>query len=378
VPGAAAVGHGRCDLGPLDEAVAGRKPDGLPRLAGGVRFPAFLPAAAAAAALLLLAGCFGGPSPGKADAAMAACRGAPAVEHVLYFGPSLSLQPEPQPPGSAPGNAFSSAFLTNDLKEWLSAPVGDGLWLVGNVTLEYWVRNTGTPAPIVLGGDPGEGYHFFNQFGSDRTLQPAYAVEYSDVLPAAGAVDHYVEALQMPPGGFVLEPGDRVRVLLTDLAADGMDGSGHEVLFGGGTPSQVRFSARCWPDLVYSESQVTQEPVSLPGNQGLLTGAVPPGPHNQHRFQVQVPEGADRIRFDLRQESDRNPVKDDIDLQLLDRAGAPAWSIGSPYSDESGTLWADNLRAVFPDGAITVQVDSYSGFAYQGHVTVTAAWAVGR
>lgn len=350
-----------------------RKADSSARLGGSVRV--LLPAALAIA---LLAGCISGPSPEKADAAVAACREAPPVEHRLYFGPSLSLQPAVPPAGSAPGNAFSSGFLTNDLKEWLSAPVAEGLWLDGNVTLEIWVRSTGTPAPLVIGGEPGEGYHFFNQFGSDRTLQPSYAVEYSEVAPAAGTIDHYVETLEMPPGGFVLEAGDRVRVLLTDLAADGQDGSGHEVLFGGGTPSSVRFSARCWPDLVYSEQQVVQEPLMLPGNQGLLTGAVPAGPANQHKLDIQVPEGADLLRFDLRQDSDANPVKDDIDMTLLDRSGQPVWSIGSPYSDESGTLWADNLRAVFPDGALTVQVDSYSGVGYRGSLTVTAAHATAR
>jgi hypothetical protein len=328
-------------------------------------------------ALALLAGCFGGgPTAAKADAAVASCREAPVAEHVLWFGPSLSLQPALPPAGSAPGNAFSSGFLTNDLKEWLSAPVPEGLWIVGNVSLEFWVRSTGTPAPLVLGGPAGEGYHFFDQFGSDRTFQPSYAVEYSDVAPAAGAVDHYNETLPMPAGGFVLEPGDRVRVLLTDLAADGQDGSGHEVLFGGGTPSHVRFLARCWPTLRYDESPIASQQVTLPGNQGLLTGAVPAGPANQARFDVRVPAGADRLRFDLTQGLDPNPAKDDVDLQLLDRAGQPVWSIGSPYSDESGTLWADNLAATFPDGAVTVEVDSYSGAAYQGTLTVTASQAV--
>lgn len=334
----------------------------------------------AVVALALLAGCLGGgPTAEKAHAAVASCRDAPATEHVLWFGPSLSLQPAPQPNGSAPGNAFSSGFLTNDLKEWLSEPVADGLWIVGNVTLEFWVRSTGTPAPLATNpSSPGKGYHFFDQFGSDRTLQPAFATEYSDVAPAAGKVDHYNETLQMPPGGFVLERGDRVRVILTDLAADGQDGSGHDVLFGGGTPSHVRFLARCWPHLSYTDSRLDEKMVSLPANQGLLTGRVPKGPANQYRFDVSVPAGTDRLRIDLRQSTDVNPVKDDIDLNLLDRSGKAVWSIGSPYSDESGTLWADNLAAVFPDGALTVEVDSYSGVAYQGTVTVTASQAAAR
>lgn len=331
----------------------------------------------AAAVAALAAGCLGSPSAElRAESAIDACRAAPLAEHVLHFGPSLSLLPEPQPDGATPGNSFVGAFLTDDLKEWLSAPVAEGLWLEGPVTLEFWARSTGSPAPVVVGGDPGEGYHFFNQFGSDRSLQPAYAVEYGEALPAAGSVQRFVETLELPAGGFVLERGDRVRVLLTDLALDGPQGGGHDILYGGATPSQVRFQARCWPDVRWTEGVLAEEPVALPANQGLLTGAVPAGPANRHEVQFVLPEGADRLTVTIRQGVDVNPVKDDIDVTLLDRAGQPVWSIGSPYSGESGTLWRDNLRAAFPDGAVTVRVDSYSGVAYEGTLTVAAAHAL--
>lgn len=329
-------------------------------------------ALAALSATLALAGCLSDDQGEAAGLeAIADCRFAPAVEHVLHFGPRMTLQPGPAPAGSAPGNAFSSGFLTDDLKEWLSDPVAEGMWLVGNVTLEYWVRSTGTPAPLVIGGEPGEGYHFFNQFGSDRSLQPAYAVEYSAVLPQEGQVDHYTEVLEMPPGGFVVEAGDRVRVLLTDLALDSPSGGGHDVLFGGQTPSQVRFAAKCWNPVAWSLVEEQSATVTLPGNQGLLTGAVPAGQANQALVPVTFGPDVERITLTIEQSGDRNPVKDDVDLILLDSSGAEAWSIGSPYADEAGTLWLDNLQAVFPDGTLTVQVNSYSGVAYTGTLTVT-------
>jgi hypothetical protein len=248
--------------------------------------------------------------------------------------------------------------------------------LVGNVTLDYWVRSTGTPAPIAVGGDPGEGYHFFNQFGSDRTLQPAYAVEYSDAMPQEGTIDHYTEQLALEPGGFVVESGDRIRLLLTDLALDGLSGGGHDVLFGGSHPSFVSFTARCWPELVWMPDEVLlDQPVSLPANQGLLFGGFAEGRQqneaNQARFDLVVPPGTGRLTIQIRQTSDMNPVKDDVDITLLDRSGAEAWSIGSPYSDESGTLWVDNLEARFPTGEMTIRVDSYSGVAYTGSLLVT-------
>lgn len=328
-------------------------------------------------AAFLVAGCLaGGPTEENAIAAIADCRAQPAVEHRLYLGPAMGLQTDLPPAGHAAGNSFTSGFLTNELKEWLSGAQPLGLWLVGNVTIDYWVRSTGAPAPLVIGGEPGEGYHFFNQFGSDRTLQPAYAVEYSDAIPQEGTIDHYVETLVLEPGGFVVEPGDRVRLLLTDLALDGPSGGGHDVLFGPQHPSFVAFTARCWPELVWEPDEVLLDrPVSLAANQGLLFGGAVEGrlanAANRAQFDLAFPPGTSRLRIDLVQTDDRNPVKDDIDITLLDRAGAAAWSIGSPYSDESGTLWVDNLDAKFRTGELTVQVDSYSGVAYTGHLLVT-------
>lgn len=333
----------------------------------------------AAALALLLSGCLAAPGDdGSADvlAALDACRQAPAAEHVLFFAAGHNLVPALPATGSEPGNAFSSGFLTNDLKEWLSEPVPAGLWLVGNVTLEYWVRSTGTPGPLPIGGDPGEAYHFFTQLGSDRSLQPSYNTEYSAVAPVPGAVDHYVEDFPMPPGGFVVEAGDKVRVLLTDLTLDnGPDGSGHDVLFGGETPSQVRFTARCYPAFSWPRSDVlVDEDVSLPGNQGLLTGQVPPTEGvNLQTVDVTVPFDAQRLSVRLTQTDDATPAKDDIDLVLVDGDDANrTWSIGSPYSDEQGALWLDNLRSVFPGGRLQVQVNSYSGAGYTGRLVVTA------
>lgn len=327
-------------------------------------------------AVLLLAGCIEDFKPDPAaQNALAACRTAPLVETTLYFGPGGRLGPDPVAAGASQGNAFSSAFLTDDLMEWLSDPVPAGLWLEGDVVLDVWVRSAGTPAPVILGGAPGEGYHLFNQFGSDRTLQPAFAVEYAEAIPMAGAVDHYTETLAMPAGGFVVEQGDRVRVLLTDLALDSPDGSGHEVLYGGDTPSRVRFAARCYPDLFWNGQVIEDNAFTLPANQGLLTGAVPAGPGNRVEFTVDLPANTERLTIQVTQQDDLNPVKDDVDVVLLD-GSREAWSIGSPYSEESGTLWGDNLRDAFPSGVLVVQVNSYSGVAYMGRLLVIADGAV--
>ncbi|MEA3203327.1 MAG: hypothetical protein QOI63_1002, partial [Thermoplasmata archaeon] len=245
-----------------------------------------------------------------------------------------------------------------------------GLWLVGNATLSFWASSAGLPAPVVTSGT-GQGYLFFDQFGSDRSLQPSYATEYGPPYQPAGTVTHYEETLAMPVGGFVVEKGQRVRVLLTDLALEGQDGGGHAILFGGATPSQVRFTARCYPAFAWSGGQVVDQAVLLPGNQGAVTHAAAPKQGvNQARVEVDLPPGTGRLTIHLAQGTDANPGKDDLDLTLLDASGEPLWSIGSPYADESGTLWQDNLAQF--GGHMTVQVDSYSGVAYQGRLTVLA------
>src|SRR5688572_14633514 len=51
------------------------------------------------------------------------------VDYVYFFGPGHSLLPSLPAAGSEPGNAFSSGFLTDDLKEWLSEPVQEWMWI---------------------------------------------------------------------------------------------------------------------------------------------------------------------------------------------------------------------------------------------------------
>ena len=336
-------------------------------------------------AALLLSGCLagsdGGGEAGAAVDGLEDCRDAPLASHTYYFGADQSLVPDLPAAGSVAGNAFSSGFLTNDLREWLSLPVPEGLWIVGDVTLEFWARSTGTPAPLAFplaGEEPGQAYQFFNQFGTDRSLQPAYATEFGDAATLPGTVSHYTEAFTMPPGGFVAEAGDRLRVLLTDLAADSPAGSGHDILFGGATPSQVRFQARCFPTVSWPVSKLLVDgSVTLVGNQGLFTGQVPPTEGvNLQTFDVIIPAEAQRLTVSLTQEDDATPGKDDMDLVLVEVGGERTWSIGSPYSDERGTLWLDNIENVFPGRQIQVQVHSYSGTAYAGRLVVTAEQAI--
>lgn len=281
--------------------------------------------------------------------------------------------------GAVPGNAFSSAFLTNDLDEWLSEPVPADLHILGAVTLEFWARNVGTPAPIIVGGQPGEGYHFFNQFGSNRSLQPGYAVEYAPVAPTPGQVDHYNETIALPEGGFVIERGDRVRVLLTDLALDGLEGAGHDILFGGSTPSSVSFSATCRIAPPRNlELHRSAGSITLLGNQGLLTGAIPATEGvNMATRPITVYEETVRITVDLEQTSGPTMPKQDVDVEILDSSNAVVWSVGSPYTNEHGTIYEANIAALFPAGEYKVRVHSYSGTSYAGNLVITTEEAHG-
>ncbi len=366
--------HGAADLAVLHEG----KLEGERSRSAVVRGPFLV------GLVLLLAGCTSATvtqqPPGPYDdyiAAKAACHAQPMRNVTLYLGPQLALLPDLPSAGEAPGNGFTQGFLTNDLKEWLGAPVPEGMHLMGDVTIELWVRSEGTPAPLVYGGPQGQGYHLFNQFGSNRSLQPAYAVEYNTPLPQAGQVDHYTEKLTLSPGGFVVEKGDRVRLLLTGLTLDGAQGPGQTILYGGDTPSRVSFSARCWTQRYApwggNDNQHGEADVNLRGNQGLLTGAIPATEgFNQATVGFALAHDVARVTIRIVQTGGVTDPKGDIDLSIVDKNGNEVWSIGSPYTNEQGVLWGPNLHAVLQQGLYDIKVNSYSGLAYTGHLTIDA------
>lgn len=320
-----------------------------------------------------LAGCLGGSEPRLEEVGAeddAGLCGLDAPREVTLWLRDLSLVPELPEAGATAGNGFDEAFLTNELDEWtLEAP--RTFRLVGDVSLEFWARGHAMPAPIVLGGDPGEGYHFFNQFGTDRGFVESYAVEYAPVVDDGTTVRHYRETFAMPEGGVLVESGDTVRLLLTNLVLDEPGGRGPDILWGGETPSALTFTAVCEETPAWTEADRDEVPVSVATNQGLLTGAVPAEEGvNYALVPFMLHPGTDRLTITLEQAAATNPTKDDMDLTVLDGSGDPVWSIGSPYTDEVGTRWRANLDASMPPGDYTVRVDSYSGTAYEGTVTV--------
>ncbi len=177
----------------------------------------------------------------------------------------------------------------------------------------------------------------------------------------------------MPAGGFVIEKGDRVRVLLTDLALDGPDSAGHDILFGGPTPSSVSFLATCRvapPRFQSVHKSLTG--LTLVGNEGLLTGAIPAMEGiNVVTRPLHVDNETVRITVDLEQNMGPTAPKQDLDVEILDAADAVVWSVGSPYSDEHGTIYEANIAALFPAGDYKVRVHSYSGTYYAGNLAVT-------
>jgi len=160
-----------------------------------------------------------------------------------------------------------------------------------------------------------------------------------------------------------------VRLLLTSLVLDDAEGSGHDILFGGETASRITYLARCYPERSWTETGRQESTVDLVGNQGLLTGAVPPTEGvNTKTVPFTLDADTERLTVSIAQEGGTEP-KDDIDLTIVGPDG-DAWSIGSPYADESGTLWKANLDAYLPPGDHAVRVDSYSGKAYSGTLTI--------
>jgi hypothetical protein len=266
---------------------------------------------------------------------------------------------------------FSATFAAGDPLSWLSQPVEGGLRIIGNVSLELWVRNGGAPDPVVTGGSPNPGYQLFNQVGDERAYLPAFGREYGPAVPAPGSVDHYTETLPTPRGGFTIEADHRVRVTLTSLALDAVGGTGHTVLTGGTTPSQVRFSALCSPSRSWAPVAYHDETLFLFGNQGLFTGRIPPTEGvNTHTVWFDLDAKTERLTVGLRQGTDYDPSKDDADLTLVDAGGKVVWPAGSPASNEVAILWKENLEALMPPGRYGARVDTYSGVGYDGTVSI--------
>ncbi len=321
--------------------------------------------------IALLAGCAGAPvAPTSGPDTATTCDANPSTS-TLWLGPDHALVNETPAAGAVFSNGFDEAFLVDTMDEWTAAPSPHALRLVGNLTLEFWVRNSGTPAPVTIGGDPGEAYHWFNQIGTQRGFVPAFGREYASIVPLPGSIDHYTEVIAMPPGGLHVEQGDTLRVLLTSLVVDDTRSTGQEILFGGDTPSSITFDHHCMAPLGWKEIASDERDITIRAHQGLITGAIPATAGlNYADVPFELLPGTQRLTISLVQEADRNPLKDDMDITLLDGSGAAITSIGSPYADDIGTFYAANLAAMMPPGAYTVRVESYSGHAYQGHVSV--------
>lgn len=289
--------------------------------------------------------------------------------HTLYLE-NLSLTPDLPPAGATPGNGFAEAFLTNDLDEWVLPNVSDSFVIEGNVNLKFWAQGNNMPAPIVISGGPTEGYHFFNQFGSSRGFVESYAIENEAIL-GDQMVRHYVETYAMPTGGLTVEAGDDIRLLLTNLVADDVSGDGPSILWGGETPSALSFAARCIEQADWITVDEAYAGISILAHQGLLTGAIPPAAGvNYVDTAFSLREDTDRLTIRLSEEAPLSPIKNDVDITVLDTTGAQVWSIGSPYSDEVGTLHRANLDAMMPPGDYVVRVNSYSGHAYEGRLSI--------
>jgi len=313
-------------------------------------------------------------SPPPAPPHELACADLPPASFVYYFGPGMSLnQTRPASAGSVAGNGFRQAFVSNDLATWLSAPVQQGFVIEGNVSLDFWVEVSGPLAPPEQ-SDPSMAYAFLNQFGSDRAFQSGYAKETLPTNSVQGTF-HFNETLTLPAGGFTVEKGGRLRALITSLVADAADGPGTHVLFGGNTPSQIRFTAHCAPSIEWQLKRDLRQPVIILANQGgpthlpgqpCLPALVQEACVNRFDFGFTLENGTQRLRVFLRSPAANSEPKTDADMRLLDGAGKVVYDASTPFVNETMVLWAENLAAFAPPGPYTLRVDLYSGADYSG------------
>lgn len=279
----------------------------------------------------------------------------------------------PETAGRAPGNGFDEAFLTNGLVTWLSSPVPRGMRIDGNVTLEAWIDVTGQLGYPSL-AEPGTDYAFLNQFGSDRGFQSSYVREDLAATELQGIV-HLNETFVMPPGGYVIEKGDRLQLLITSLILDDGGDPGTFVLFGGDTPSRLTFTASCYASVEWSMQRYLRQPVVMAGNQGGPigvpgVGCTTIGPQdlclNRFEYDFTLENGTDRLRVFIRTAAADQQPKRDMDVRLLNAAQEVVYDASTPFVNETFVLWRANLDAFLPPGPYTVRCDLYSGANYSG------------
>lgn len=323
--------------------------------------------------LTAVAGCAGPVQPPPRPPEPTGCAAQPAVLHTFHLAPGLMLDTTPPAAGSAPGNGFEEAFVTNTMDVWTSAPLAEGLHVAGAITIEAWIDVRGPPtAPEP--GTSGEGRLLVHQVGSDRAFLPGAAAVSRPLSDPPGLV-HVNHTIEPAPGGFTFEAGDRVRLLLSALAMETADGPATVVHFGGDRPSQVRFMATCVPPAEWMIHRYIRQPVVVTANQGGPLGLPPAGCEDVVGQQACVSQvdlpftlenGTERLRLFLRtQQADREP-KGDMDLQLLDSAGTVLYEAGSPLVNETIVLWPANLAAMAPPGPYIARANLYGGAAYSG------------
>ncbi len=326
------------------------------------------------AALLLcamLAGCLGGTDDAS-NPATAACNDVVRPQ-TYWLGQGLALRPNPPAKaGRTDGNGASNTFATDEADEWRSDHLDEGIRIVGTVTLELWVESKGATAAYQDSSNPGQGWHFFTQFGSNRGFAGTYNNTYNDAWAPPGTVMEFTQTFDMPEGGHVVEAGDQIRLLLTSLASDGPDGGGsHIILWGGDTPSRITFEAACYLDREWELVNVESSHIAISGNQGALAPSVANEEGvNFQEVRFTLLPSTERITISLLETDKSDGKKDDMDVSVYKQTEL-VWSIGSPYADEIGTYWERNLDALMPPGDYIVRVDSYSGTNYEGTLTIT-------
>lgn len=302
--------------------------------------------------LLALAGC-------SQPVQLVACDGIHDV--VLHFDTDMTLQ-ESAPAAGEVALQPGTMVFAGEVPPFLSERLEPGVRIVGPVEMELWLEGDGVST--LPRGE--EGLHLYTLAGSNVAYLPGGGRTDAATL-TMGERLHVTHEIPVPPGGFRVEAGEQVRISLNSLLLTS-EGTGHTLLVGGGTPSQVRFAAECVDPIDYRILDQQDLDVVIPGNTALWTGIVPNEPGlNRFEGTFELRPDTHRLTIDLRG-SGLTP-KGDMDLHLMD-AGGVVWQATSPQQDETLIMWRENLHRMAPPGTYTVRVDSYSGIAYDGTVSI--------
>jgi len=326
-------------------------------------------AAAVFGLVVLLAGCLGPQVQPPPVDDVGGNAGATLVYH-LKPQHQLSILP---PASAAPQKVYAAptanAYVNEDVEVFTSVTTASG-FVARSIELDlFYAVERPTGDAFRNGMDVLEARHFVFWVGSDEVYPTFATVLGPPVLQPDVAYSSHL-TFAAPPGGWHVAAGERIQLLVAPLVAEAGVPNLHYLVDHERADSRITLAVEAWDAPQLGPPVTSEENITVPGNSGLFTGAVPDEARSVERVLAIRPDDA-LVRVDVQWVSTQGG-KSDLDMVLLDSAGAAVASSTTPYQSETIRLFAPQLAAL-GTGTFTVRVDAYSGVDTSFRLVITRA-----